>query len=142
MSAWNRNSVSSFFPNISNSQRHRGLGDDWRMNIAFPPVNVKKKEEEFEIVLAAPGYAKEDFSIESQNGRLLISASRTEEKENKTDDFIHREYDTRSFEREILLPEHSVEQDIKATYRDGMLTITVPRDKKDLEMPSLTIPVE
>ena len=142
MSTWNRNQVASFFPSLSNSHTHRGLGSDWRMNIAFPPVNINKKEKEFQISLATPGYIKEDFKIESKEGRLIVSATHRKSKEEQTDEYIHREYDVMSFEREIVLPLNAVEEEIKAKYENGMLNITIPRNESDNETPSVKISVE
>ena len=141
MGQWNRQSGASFFPNVDRSNVHRGIGGDWRMNIAFPPVNISKKKDEFKISIAAPGYDKDDFKIESKNGKLLITATHRTSTEEQTDDYVHREYETHSFEREINIPDDVVTDDIKASYINGVLKISLPR-KEEVEKKGQLIPVE
>ncbi|MEL6275186.1 MAG: Hsp20/alpha crystallin family protein, partial [Bacteroidota bacterium] len=92
--------MTTFFPNMDRSHSHRGIGGDWRMNIAFPPVNIAKKEDNFHVSIAAPGYQKEDFRIETKGGKLFVSATHRESVEEQTDNYVHREYEIHSFERE------------------------------------------
>ncbi|HNP23295.1 MAG TPA: Hsp20/alpha crystallin family protein [Panacibacter sp.] len=96
----------------------------------LPSVNVKEKENEFEIELAVPGMKKEDFKIELDKHVLTISSEQTQEKEEKNEDgkYTRREFNYRSFSRSFTLPADVVESDkIVAGYKDGILQIKVPK---------------
>ena len=97
--------------------------------ISLPPVNVKESEENYELFVAAPGYEKDDFSIWLDNGILIVTA----EKKAKTDEsddesnWMKMEYSYSSFHRSFQLPRSVDDQDIAASYENGILKIVVPR---------------
>jgi len=80
--------------------------------------------------VAAPGLKRDDFKVEMNNDRLIISAEKkVEDKEGKEDgDYVRREYSYQSFMRSFSLPESMVDGDkISAKYSDGVLHIHVPK---------------
>jgi HSP20 family protein len=75
----------------------------------------------------APGIDPEkDVDISVQNGRLHISARREERSEHKEKDSYRSEFRYGSFERTVPLPAGATEDDVTATYNDGVLEIRVP----------------
>src|SRR5258708_3625667 len=72
----------------------------------LPAINVKDKEKEYEIEVAAPGFKKEDFNIFIENRVLTISAEEKDEKEVKEDKYTRREFVTSSFTRSFALPDY------------------------------------
>ncbi|MBI3482500.1 MAG: Hsp20/alpha crystallin family protein [Bacteroidetes bacterium] len=80
----------------------------------------------YQIQLAAPGLAKKDFKIETDNGVLTISAEKEEKAESKNG-YARTEYSFNSFSRSFTLPENSKPDNINAKYEDGILKLTVPK---------------
>lgn len=95
-----------------------------------PSVNVKEEESEFQIEVAAPGYKKDSFNIEIKDNYLTISSKNESTKEDKNDKYHRREFYSSSFERSFYLPEGVDAEDIKASYTDGILSVSVPKKPK------------
>jgi HSP20 family protein len=95
-----------------------------------PSVNVKEEESEFQIEVAAPGYKKDSFNIEVKDNYLTISSKNESTKEDKSDKYHRREFFSSSFERSFYLPEGSNAENIKASYTDGILSVSVPKKTK------------
>ncbi|HTA83326.1 MAG TPA: Hsp20/alpha crystallin family protein [Bacteroidia bacterium] len=99
-------------------------------NSTVPSVNIMENEKNFEVEVAAPGLDKNNFKVELDNDMLMISAHREtrNEEKNKEGNYTRREFSYESFQRSFQLPEDLVEKDkISASYRDGILHITIPK---------------
>ena len=87
-----------------------------------PSVNVIENDDSFDIEVAAPGLSREDFNVEIEKDRLIISVS----KESKTlseGDYARREFNYSSFTRNFHLPDYVSKEDVTAKYEDGILRI-------------------
>jgi HSP20 family protein len=73
-----------------------------------------------------PGLKKEDVSVEVTHGHLALSGERKREKEEKKDNFYHSEREYGGFYRAVPLPEGVKLEDVKATFSDGVLEVSVP----------------
>ena len=64
---------------------NRGLMDErfWNGRKGEPALNIKEKDDHFEIELAAPGFSKKDFEITLDEGYLNISAKKTTKEEER-----------------------------------------------------------
>lgn len=100
----------------------------------IPAMNIKENKENFEIDIAAPGFSKKDLKIVIDNGMLSISAVKKEEKEEKEEDYMRREFNYNSFSRRFTLPENVNEDEkIRAVYKDGILKLVLGKlDKKEI----------
>lgn len=107
-----------------------------------PAVNVKEMEKTFQLEIAAPGLSKEHFSVEVENDILSIQSSFDQADEQKEDQFTRREFSYHSFCRSFSLPESVDPQKIKAEYKDGILTLTLPKRKEALPQPVKQIAIE
>ncbi|HVZ95727.1 MAG TPA: Hsp20/alpha crystallin family protein [Chitinophagaceae bacterium] len=108
----------------------------------LPSVNVKETEDDFKIELAAPGMKKEDFKVELDKHVLTISSEKKEEQEEKAGKYTRREFNYQSFSRSFTLPADVVESSkIAATYKDGILFITVPKKEAARPQPVKNIAV-
>ena len=98
-------------------------------NTTLPAVNVKEKEDGFEIEMSAPGLKKEDFNVELNNSLLTISCAKKDEDETKDDDgrYTRREFSYQQFSRSFNLPETVDYEKIDAKYEDGILTLSIPK---------------
>jgi HSP20 family protein len=93
----------------------------------MPAVNVRETDKSFEIDLAAPGFTKKDFNLSIENGYLIVSAEKNEEKEQKEDNYTRREFGYQSFSRSFNLPTNTNEEDINARYEDGILKLSIAK---------------
>jgi HSP20 family protein len=73
-----------------------------------------------------PGVKKEDVSVEVTDGHLTLSGERKRETEERKDDFYRSEREYGSFYRVVPLPEGVKLDDVKATFSDGVLEVSVP----------------
>jgi HSP20 family protein len=99
-------------------------------NGSLPAVNVKETNEAYELEVAAPGLSRDDFKVEMNNDRLIISGEKKiENKEGQEGgDYVRREFSYQSFLRTFSLPESMVDSNkISAKYSDGILHIHVPK---------------
>lgn len=96
----------------------------------LPSVNIKEEDKNYSIDLAVPGMKKEDFKIELDKNVLTISSEKKEEHEEKDKNgkYTRKEFSYASFSRSFNLPADIVESDhIGASYKDGILHVTIPK---------------
>lgn len=97
----------------------------------MPAVNIKDKEDEFEIELAAPGLQKEDFLIEVEEDLLKLSVDKKQENETVQENFTRKEFNFTKFQRNFSLPKNMIDTDnVKANYVDGILRVSLPKIKE------------
>ncbi|MEQ6120735.1 Hsp20/alpha crystallin family protein [Reichenbachiella sp. MALMAid0571] len=102
---------------------------DWFMKEnASPAVNVVNNDSSYEIDVAAPGFKKTDFKIETENGVLTISGKSEKEEEEKKKNYTRREFSSSSFYRSFTLPEDVVKEGISAKYDDGVLKLSLKKE--------------
>jgi len=128
----------------SNLPSFSGLLDDFfsrelspimgRMRASSPAVNIRETNDKYVLEVAAPGMAKEDFNIEvTPSNVLVISSEKREERkedseqENDKGRFSLREFSYSSFSRSFTLPDTVDAENIKASYRDGVLEVGLPK---------------
>lgn len=90
------------------------------------PVNVIEKEKEYVLELVAPGYTKEQFTINIEKDTLTVSASVNQEEKNETGKMIRKEYNAKGFKKSFTLPELTDGENISAQYVNGVLTLNLP----------------
>ena len=122
----------SMLPNLSDGF----FGDDLfasffetPTNTTMPAVNIKEGKEEFNIEVAAPGFEKKDFKIDLNNNVLEISSEKEERNEENGNKLMRCEFKYASFKRYFTLPDIVEPEKIKATYKEGILNVVIP--KKD-----------
>lgn len=100
----------------------------FRREVTIPAVNIVEDDKNFMVELAAPGMKKNDFKIEVENNVLTISAELKEEKKEEEKNYTRREYNYTAFTRSWTLPKDIVDADkIKATYKEGILHLEIPK---------------
>ena len=95
-----------------------------------PRVNIKEDGKCYEITAALPGVKKEDVKISMQGGILTLSGEYKEEKEEKSKSFIRNELTQGSFQRSFILPSYVHPEDVKASFKDGLLTVALPKKEE------------
>lgn len=121
----------------------KGLLPDrfWNGKTVEPALNIKETEDNFEIELAAPGFSKKDFEVTIDDGCLNISAERSSSEEEKDENYTRREFNYNSFERSLQLPETVKEEEIKAKYRDGILSFNLAKKEEAKKQPPKVIEI-
>lgn len=97
-------------------------------------TDITEKDDHYLLDVELPGCKKEDIQIGLRDGYLNISASRNSNKEEKDDkgNLIRQERYSGSFSRSFYVGENVEEKDIKASYDNGELKITFPKEKEKL----------
>jgi HSP20 family protein len=90
-----------------------------------PSVDVITQDNDMVIKAELPGVKREDVNVSFRNGVLTISGERKEEEERKRGDYLVRERRYGSFSRSMTLPEGVDESKIKASFKEGLLSVTV-----------------
>ena len=118
------------------------LFDDF-MDFSFPDINkelygkraqnimktdVKELDDAYEVMVDLPGFNKEDIHLELNDGNLTISAVKSLDKENESKgNYIRRERVVGNMQRSFYVGEALTEEDIRAKYENGILTLIIPK---------------
>ncbi|HLR33552.1 MAG TPA: Hsp20/alpha crystallin family protein [Fodinibius sp.] len=109
-----------------------------RRNSFTPGIDVSESDNQFLISAELPGMKKEDITIDLENGRLTISGERNFKEEEEGKKFHRVETQYGSFSRSFQLPDSIDEESIEASYKDGLLNISINKDeekaKKQIEI--------
>ena len=122
---------------------------DWN-NSAFtgadntlPAVNILEDDDKIQIEVAAPGMKKEDFKINLDQNRLTVSAEMEEEKNETNERYARKEFCYRSFSRQFNVPVETINGDqIQASYKDGILTLSLPKREELKPKPARMIEIQ
>ena len=92
-------------------------------------TDVKETDSGYELDVDLPGFKKEEIRLELENGYLTVSASKGLEKDEKNEEgkYIRRERYTGNVRRSFYVGENLTEDDIKASFEDGILKLDLPK---------------
>ena len=93
-------------------------------------TDVKETEDGYELEMDLPGFRKEEVSVELNDGYITIRAAKgldEDEKEKKTGKYIRRERYSGACERSFYVGEEVTQQDIKASFKHGILRLDIPK---------------
>jgi HSP20 family protein len=96
----------------------------------YPAVDVMESKDAYLIRAELPGMKREDIKVEVQDGNLVLSGERKSEKPAEGVEYRHVERVAAKFWRSFSLPETAKQDGIEATYKDGILEISVPKVEK------------
>ena len=94
---------------------------------SMPAVNIKEDEKNFTLELAVPGIDKKDLKIDISEDVLTISSETKEEKEESQEGYKRKEFSYTSFCRSFYIPENVNRDKIGASYKDGILSVELPK---------------
>ena len=121
---------------------NRELNLDKSLIETFPAVNIKELDSSFQIELAVPGKTKNDFQIEIEDGILTIYSNVEEKKNSDNFKFTKREFSYESFQRTFTLPQTIDKTKIDAKYFEGVLKISLPKQKESMAQPKKIIKIK
>jgi HSP20 family protein len=98
------------------------FGGDWA-----PKVDLFEKDGNYHLTAEVPGMDKDDISVSIHEGLVTVSGKKESSKEEKEADYFMKETLYGSFSRSFRLPGEVDEDKVDATYKDGVLTVTMPK---------------
>ena len=107
-------------------------GDTEALTVAqwAPSVDITESDDAYTIKAEIPEVKKEDVKVTMEDGRLTIQGERKQEKEEKGKRFHRIERAYGSFMRSFDVPDNVEEGRVKADFKEGMLTLTLPKSEK------------
>ncbi len=106
-----------------------------------PAVDIEENENEFVVHADVPGIPKKDISIRVSDGALMITGERKEEKTEGKGRNRRTERVYGSFARSFSLPSSVDGEKVKAAYKDGVLTVTLPK-KEEAKLKEIAVKVD
>lgn len=104
-----------------------------------PPVESFVKDGNLVVRADVPGLEPKDIEISVLHNVLTIKGERRTEKEVKKEDYLRREISYGAFERQMSLPEGAAADKVKASFKNGVIELTIPLAK---EVVGRKIPIE
>jgi HSP20 family protein len=119
------------------------INQDWKqISATVPAVNIIEADDHFNIELAAPGKKKSDFTIELDQGVLTISSENERKSTEKEGSFTRKEFGYIFFKRSFNIPETVSADKISASYKEGILTVSLPKKAEALPQPKKLISIK
>jgi HSP20 family protein len=100
-------------------------------SIWLPPVDVTETEDALLLAFDLPGLKEDEIQVELDDNVLTISGERVRKTELKQDDYFRYERRFGSFSRSVALPAGAKDEEIDASYENGVLEIRVPKPEQD-----------
>jgi HSP20 family protein len=125
----------SLFPSIVDEFFGKDIPGFFNLDygVSSPSVNIVEGKEDFRIEVAAPGLEKEDFRINLHNNVLTISSEKENKQEENNEKFMRREFSFFQFSRAFSLPMSADSEHINASYKNGVLSILIPKKEEAKE---------
>ena len=97
--------------------------------VVLPAFDISETEKEYVISGVIPGMDAKDLDITLLDGCLTVKGEKKQEKEEKNENYHRVERHYGSFERSFRIPEKVKTDRLDATYKDGILKLTLPKDE-------------
>ncbi|WP_111710213.1 Hsp20/alpha crystallin family protein [Lutibacter citreus] len=133
--------LSSWLDDVFNIELPSVFSSNFNTGITLPKVNIKETAEAFILEVAVPGMKKSDFHLDIDNQVLSISTETKEENEQKEGNYTRREFGYSSFKRTFNLPESVNDEMINANYKDGILSVLLPKKEEAKQKPARSIKI-
>lgn len=106
-------------------------------------TDIKENDKEYELTIELPGYKKENVNAELKDGYLIINATNEKNEEEKDEKgYIRKERYFGSCSRSFFVGKNLKEEDIKAKFDNGVLTLNVPKEVEKLPEEKKYIAIE
>lgn len=108
---------------------------------SVPAVNIRENENGYEIEVAAPGLNKDDIKVTLDKDVLTITSEKESKKETEDKNFMRREFGYSSFCRSFSIPESVDREAIKASMKNGVLSVELPKLAEEKQKSSKVIKI-
>jgi len=103
---------------------------DWGGNGRFAaPIDLKESEKAYTLEAELPGMSEKDIELELHDGVLTLKGEKRSERDEKKDDYHVTERSFGSVRRTIRVPDGVDDSKISADFKNGVLTVTLPKSK-------------
>ena len=126
-----RSTFRPFFPSLFDDDFFSSVPATGRQNSYMPAVNIKEDDKNYFLELAVPGMDKKDLKIDIDEDVLTISSEHKNENVEKQEGYTRKEFSYSSFARSFYIPENVNRDSINANYKDGILTVSFPKQEED-----------
>jgi HSP20 family protein len=126
-----RSTFRPFFPSLFDDDFFSSTPATGRQNTYMPAVNIKEDDKNYFLELAVPGMDKKDLKIDIDEDVLTISSEHKNENVEKQEGYTRKEFSYSSFARSFYIPENVNRDSINANYKDGILTVSFPKQEED-----------
>lgn len=123
-----RNEMGTLF-NLMGSGRRPWSYPLWSETRLFPMLNVREMPDSFAVTAEIPGMKTEDLEIKMEGETLSLKGERKPEPVESEASYHRRERATGAFQRSLTLPGKVDTENVNATYKNGVLTITLYKEK-------------
>ena len=112
-----------------------------QMGAFTPGVDLSETDDDVIVTAELPGMDKGDVTVEMDGGTLVISGEKKDEREDKNRNWHYREQSYGRFRRDIPLPAAVMDDKAKASFKKGVLTVTIPK-KEEAKRKAIDIAVD
>jgi HSP20 family protein len=98
--------------------------------VVVPAFDITENEKEYVISGEIPGIDPKDLEVTLTDGILSVKGEKKQETEEKKENYHRIERHYGSFERSFRLPENIKNEELDASYKDGILKLTLPKSKE------------
>lgn len=129
---FNNNFMDNFFDDAFSFPSFKSTSGSTLMS-----TDVKDLGNKYQLDIELPGYKKENVSAELKDGYLVISAKKEEHLDEKDEsgNYIRRERYSGNCHRSFYVGNHLKEEDIHASFEDGILKLEVPKEEESKNIP-------
>lgn len=104
----------------------------WTPARLFPLMNVVQRDNDFVVTAEIPGVKGDDLEINVEGDTLSLKGERKPEDPGANASYHRRERASGTFQRSLTLPRKIDAENVKASYQNGVLTVTLPIEKAEL----------
>ena len=125
------NSLNRDFDHMLNRIFNDGWNNNNKIRNNTPSVDIIENEEEFVLTVELPGFVKKNLNIKVEEDSVLrINANNKINKELNDPLYRIRERNSGSYNRKFNLPENAIADKINAQFKNGLLTVKIPKAKE------------
>lgn len=151
-----------FYGDVLNTLFDTNTAPSFQPAAGIPPVNLSETEDHYLVELAAPGYKKEDFQLNLEDGKLTVSGEAEKKAEASAEvnadvnnvapdnafinneaakHYSRREFEVKVFSRSFTLPDEADQNAVNAVYENGILSITIGK-REDVKLRKVARKIE
>lgn len=135
--------TNDLFPTFFDDFFGRDLFEGNRTGLSqtMPAVNIKETADDYVVEMVSPGLNKKDFKVELDNQTLTISYEKEVSNNNEEENYTKKEFSYSSYQRSFTIPKSVESNKIEANYKDGILSITIPKKEEAKKQASRLIAI-
>ena len=114
------------------NQLRTPLSEEFENIPLYPSVDIIENDEVYKVELEMPGVDEVDIKVSLDKNRLIITGEKSASTKDEHKNYVRREINYGFYERTILLPEYLDTDQAKASFKKGMLWVSIPKNKESI----------